>query len=88
MQSLKKYCLFVLLAVASTAQGQSFRDIEELKEMRKDLQTEDSLMRLGILKDETTGLPYFTGYSYNVLSRTITALATTFRAKSSPLLLD
>ena len=67
MQSLKKYCLFVLLAVASTAQGQSFRDIEELKEMRKDLQTEDSLMRLGILKDETTGLPYFTGYSYNVL---------------------
>ena len=67
MQSLKKYCLFVLLAVALAAQGQSFRDIEGLKEMRRDLQTEDSLMRLGILKDETTGLPYFTGYSYNVL---------------------
>ena len=38
MQSLKKYCLFVLLAVASTAQGQSFRDIEELKEMRPEHQ--------------------------------------------------
>lgn len=62
-----KICLFVLLAVASAAQGQSFRDIEGLKEMRRDLQTEDSLMRLGILKDEATGLPYFTGYSYNVL---------------------
>lgn len=68
MQKMKfKICLFVLLAVASVAQGQSFRDIEGLKEMRKDLQTEDSLMRLGILKDEATGLPYFTGYSYNVL---------------------
>ena len=64
MQKMKfKICLFVLLAVASAAQGQS----EGLKEMRKDLQTEDSLMRLGILKDEATGLPYFTGYSYNVL---------------------
>jgi hypothetical protein len=41
----------VLLAVALAAQGQSFRDIEELKEMRKDLQTEDSLMRLGILSN-------------------------------------
>lgn len=68
MQKMRfKICLFVLLAVASVAQGQSFRDIEGLKEMRRDLQTEDSLMRLGILKDEATGLPYFTGYSYNVL---------------------
>ena len=67
MQNFKKVCLFVLLAVASVVQGQSFRDIEGLKAMRKDLQTEDSLMRLGILKDEATGLPYFTGYSYNVL---------------------
>jgi len=68
MQKMKfKICLFVLLAVASVAQGQSFRDIEGLKEMRRDLQTEDSLMRLGILKDEATGQPYFTGYSYNVL---------------------
>ena len=46
MQKMKfKICLFVLLAVASVAHGQSFRDIEGLKEMRKDLQTEDSLMR-------------------------------------------
>ena len=58
-----KICLFVLLAVASVAQGQSFRDIEGLKEMRRDLQTEDSLMRLGILKDEATGLPSFWGWS-------------------------
>ena len=51
MQKMKfKICLFVLLAVASVAQGESFRDIEGLKEMRRDLQTEDSLMRLGILK--------------------------------------
>ena len=64
MQKMKfKICLFVLLAVASVAQGQSFRDIEGLKEMRKDLQTEDSLMRLGILKDEATGLPSFWGWS-------------------------
>lgn len=64
MQKMKfKICLFVLLAVASVAQGQSFRDIEGLKEMRRDLQTEDSLMRLGILKDEATGLPYFWGWS-------------------------
>ena len=58
-----KICLFVLLTVASVALGQSFRDIEGLKEMRRDLQTEDSLMRLGILKDEATGLPYFWGWS-------------------------
>ena len=32
-----KICLFVLLAAAPVAQGQSFRDIETLKEMRKDL---------------------------------------------------
>ena len=63
MQKMKfKICLFVLLAVASVAQGQSFRDIEGLKEIRKDLQTEDSLMRLGILKDEATGLPVYSTY--------------------------
>ena len=56
MQKMRKICLFVLLALASAAQGQSFRDIEWLKEMRRSLQTEDSLMRLGILKDEATGL--------------------------------
>ena len=41
-----KICLFVLLAVASVAQGQSFRDIEGLKEMRKDLQTDIKRMLL------------------------------------------
>ena len=63
----KSLCLFLLLAATLTTSAQSFRDIDGLKEMRSQLHTEDSLMHLGILKDDASGLPYFTGYSYNVL---------------------
>ena len=64
---MKKLFLLLTLSVSCAAWAQPFREKMGLLDLRASLHAEDSLMRLGILKDDATGLPYFTGYSYNVL---------------------
>ena len=51
---MKRLFLLLTLCVAGTAWAQSFRDKEGLPELRAALHAKDSLMHLGILKDEAT----------------------------------
>ena len=47
--------------------AQGFSENVDLKRLRLELKDVDSLMKKGIMVEETTGIPYFTGYSYKTL---------------------
>lgn len=59
--------LFIFLTFQINLFAQSFYNNDNLKKLRFELKEVDSLMRKGIMIDETTGLSYFTGYSYKTL---------------------
>ncbi|MEA3336024.1 MAG: hypothetical protein U9R25_08965 [Chloroflexota bacterium] len=44
-----------------------FRHEFQLTTLRRELQTEQSLMERGVFVEEDTGRPYFTGYAYKTL---------------------
>lgn len=47
--------------------AQSFRNQENIVRRRTELEEVNTLMQQGIMVDEGSGLPYFTGYSYRTL---------------------
>ena len=59
--------LMTLLCLSTSAQTVTYKDNAALKELRSNLKDVDELMRNGIMTDEVSQMPYFTGYSYRTL---------------------
>lgn len=57
----------VFLIVSQVLSGQTFKNDNNLKDLRKNLQNIDSLMKMGIMVEPHTGMKYFTGYNYKTL---------------------
>ena len=65
---MKVFLLFVFtILFVCNVNSQCFSENEHLKKLRLELKDVDSLMKKGIMIEETTGMPYFTGYSYKTL---------------------
>ena len=57
----------IFLIISLVLSGQTFKNDNSLKDLRRNLQNVDSLMKRGIMVEPATGMKYFTGYDYKTL---------------------